>query len=384
MKRRGGFTLIELLVVIGLVAVLAGIVIVAVAPRKNFISARDAERKHASKQVQQAIYAQLIDAWGLAEGSSIPDGVNNAKPICQAGLPESICDGEGGVSLASLPPKYIAALPVDVVMPADANCTGYMVYQEANRASVYPANLGKLPGDLPSGMCGTGSVDPCPTPGMVARWNFNENAGAAITDSSGSGNNGTLMGTYAWSTDTPGSNNASALEFSGVSGSAELGDMFNSLQVPFSVSAWIYVESVADVTGMHIFATDDPPTDSGNYTGFWMDPHRVFYADGTAFNLTAYRSKEFSALLIPLNQWTQITAVIRGPTDISLYVEGVDQGGTYDGMGGVMVHDANPARIGRRNRFTGSSSFSNGRIDEVRIFNRALTTLEVTSLSQCP
>ena len=167
-------------------------------------------------------------------------------------------------------------------------------------------------------------------------------------------------------------------------GSAELVDMFNSLQVPFSVSAWIYVESVADVTGMHIFATDDPPTDSGNYTGFWMDPHRVFYADGTAFNLTAYRSKEFSALLIPLNQWTQITAVIRGPTDMSLYVEGVDQGGTYDGMGGVMVHDANPARIGRRNRFTGSSSFSNGRIDEVRIFNRALTTLEVTSLSQCP
>ncbi len=58
---RKGFTVIELLLVIGVIAVIAGVVIVAVSPRKNFISARDAERKHSSKQLQQAIYAQLID-----------------------------------------------------------------------------------------------------------------------------------------------------------------------------------------------------------------------------------------------------------------------------------------------------------------------------------
>ena len=148
-KKYLGFTLIELILVIGVIAVVAGVVIVAIAPRKNFISARDAERKHSSKQLQQAIYSKLIDVWEMPAG--IPDDEENAKPICRQTTSSIDCSENGGVDLSSLPPTYVAYLPVDIVMPSDSNCTGYMTYQEVGRPKVYSANMGKLEGDVPEG-----------------------------------------------------------------------------------------------------------------------------------------------------------------------------------------------------------------------------------------
>ena len=157
---RKGFTLIELLLVIGVIAVIAGVVIVAVSPRKNFISARDAERKHSSKQLQQAIYAQLIDNWEMDAGVPECTEANKAtcsKPICKDDIDDAECTSNSGVPFSSLPPSYISELPVDVVMPANSRCTGYMVYQEVGRPKVYAANMGKLEGDTPeaNSECGT-------------------------------------------------------------------------------------------------------------------------------------------------------------------------------------------------------------------------------------
>ena len=147
---RRGFTLIELLLVIGVIAVISGVVIVAIAPRKNFISARDAERKHSSKQLQQALYAHLVDEWELASG--IEEGESNAKPICKAQYTGGDCPSNA-IPLNMLPPSYISSLPVDVVMPETEKCTGYMVYHDVGRPKVYSANLGKLEGDAPEGGC---------------------------------------------------------------------------------------------------------------------------------------------------------------------------------------------------------------------------------------
>jgi len=161
-KKREGFTLIELLLVVGVVSVVSGIVVVAVAPRKTFITARDLERRHASHQMSKAIATLQIDQWELP--ANIPEGEVNALPICRikAGFSDNDCINAGGVPLSMLPPEYIPEITKDIVMPVDSNCTGYMVYQEVGRPYVYSANLGKLEGDSPA------VESTCPLPGWIS------------------------------------------------------------------------------------------------------------------------------------------------------------------------------------------------------------------------
>lgn len=81
-----------------------------------------------------------------------------------------------------------------------------------------------------------------------------------------------------------------------------------------------------------------------------------------------------------------IAVVVRGLTNISLYVNGLDVGGSYDGSGGNMQSSGHPFAIGRwtYNQSTGEDYFFNGIIDEVRIWNRErsqdqiLTTMNQT------
>ena len=84
---RKGFTLIELLLVAGMICMIAGIVIVALAPRKNLISAYDAKRKYHIKEIQSSMTTYLIDKWEAAGGGEVREGEINAKPICKPSVP---------------------------------------------------------------------------------------------------------------------------------------------------------------------------------------------------------------------------------------------------------------------------------------------------------
>lgn len=90
----GGFTFIEVLIAISLIAVLAGIVIVAVNPAKQFINARNVQRKETVETLSSAIFQYMIDN----EGNS-PPGVDSV--LRMIGTDTSGCDISCGRRIAT-------------------------------------------------------------------------------------------------------------------------------------------------------------------------------------------------------------------------------------------------------------------------------------------
>lgn len=120
-----GFTLIELLLVIGIIAILAAIVIVAINPTKQLGDARDAQRRSDVNTIMNAVYQYAIDNKG-----SIPACiVNETRSVCL----NNDCTGvaDGGCDLSVLVGEYIVGLPVDP-SGATGNSTNYTIEQGAN------------------------------------------------------------------------------------------------------------------------------------------------------------------------------------------------------------------------------------------------------------
>ena len=102
MKQKKGFTLIEILIVIGLIAVLAGVLVVALNPARQFAQARDAQRWNHIDTIISAVIANTTD--------------NKGTFTCAAGvIPATATDmSAAGYNIAPcLVPTYAAQLPVD-------------------------------------------------------------------------------------------------------------------------------------------------------------------------------------------------------------------------------------------------------------------------------
>ena len=80
--------------------------------------------------------------------------------------------------------------------------------------------------------------------------------------------------------------------------------------------------------------------------------------------------------VVPLGVWSHVVAVIRGPQDMMLYLEGQNDGGMYSGSGvGSMVYSTAASKFG-----SDGNVYFNGEIDDVRVYNRELSFDEVKSL----
>jgi prepilin-type N-terminal cleavage/methylation domain-containing protein len=125
---RVGFTLIELLLVIGIIAILASIVIVAINPTKQLGDARDAQRRSDVNTVLNAVYQYAIDNNGNLPGN-IPTGT--AKEICRETLAPATCIAAGDTNLRMLSGTYLVSIPTD---PQYATSTGslYFILQDTN------------------------------------------------------------------------------------------------------------------------------------------------------------------------------------------------------------------------------------------------------------
>ena len=171
-----------------------------------------------------------------------------------------------------------------------------------------------------------------------------------------------------------------SIDFNGSSQYLDLGDddifsFGNSTDdSPFSISAWIYMN---DATSFRILNKYNAPNYEYQFDLSSSDKLQFYIFDGSNYRGVGYDSA------LSINQWYHVVATYDGrggssaQSGMVLYVNGSPVNDiTYSSGSYTAMHNTTaPVNIGRI-----ASSYANGKIDAVSIFDYALSSSQVTTL----
>jgi len=127
-RRQAGFTLLEVLLVVAIIAILAGIVIIAINPGKNLGDTRNTQRSADVNTIINGVYQYSLDNNG-----TLPTGITTtATEICATG--SASCTGLVDLSALTTNGKYVVSIPKDPQCSTvcAANGVGYKISKDAN------------------------------------------------------------------------------------------------------------------------------------------------------------------------------------------------------------------------------------------------------------
>ncbi|MDA0207939.1 MAG: prepilin-type N-terminal cleavage/methylation domain-containing protein [bacterium] len=127
-----GFTLIEILLAVSAIAILAGIIILALNPPVQLGETRNAQRSSDINIIMNAAYQYARDNNGTLP-ASIPEDSDCAgtaiNEICTTGA--ASCTGLVDLSVLTLNETYLVSLPLDP-QGSGANTAGYHIAKSSN------------------------------------------------------------------------------------------------------------------------------------------------------------------------------------------------------------------------------------------------------------
>jgi hypothetical protein len=260
------------------------------------------------------------------------------------------------------------------------NSTGILEFQVWTTGGVVPTSIPTdVPTDVPTGVPTDVPTDtPTPTPeptvppttDLVVWYTFDESSGTTAADSSGNGLDATLVNGPTWvagqsgnAVSLDGSNDYVSLPIGVIS---ELDDFTLATWVRLDTSgSWRRVFDFGTGTSVNMFLVPQSGSNTVRFaitTGGWSSEEQI---NGTASLSTG--------------TWTHVAVTKSGSTGI-LYVNGVEVG-TNSSM------TLSPSDLGNTgNNWLGRSQYSgdaylDGRIDDFRIYSRALSASEVSDLT---
>ena len=196
--------------------------------------------------------------------------------------------------------------------------------------------------------------------GLVAAYGFDEGSGTTVTDASGNGNNGTITGA-TWAT---AGKYGKALSFNGSSALVTIPD-----------AASLHLS-----TGMTLEAWVNPSTVNANYRDVIYKGNDNFYLEATSSHSShpdagmiagGTYADAFGTAALTRSAWSYLTETYDGST-LRLYVNGTQVASTAHT--GTIATSTNPLQIGGDSIY---GQYFAGLIDEVRVYNVALTAAQI-------
>ena len=245
--------------------------------------------------------------------------------------------------------------------------------------------------------------------GLVGYWRFDEGTGATTADSSGNGNTGAFMGNPGAVNWVAGPNAAFnvAVNVDGSTGYIDAGPS-ETLDITGSVSvaAWVNITSTAALTtgaNQKFMVREDLNTGGGykfsiysgvpdfevrdaNHTAYVDRPNGVSQYCAGPGGLAQY-GPNGNGTVLGLNTWHHVVGVYSPPAGsqsgyIKTYVDGkLDR---VCDTTGVLATAPSGTRLNIGGQFNGTSGLLDGQVDDMRIYNRALTVAEVQALATQP
>ena len=234
-----------------------------------------------------------------------------------------------------------------------------------NKALTEEEILGLYSATKPSSM--SSSTDELVTSGLAGHWSFDDGTinGTTVTDVSGSGNNGTLIG----NTNQAAGKIREALLFDGDGDVVNTNIRPNEIDsTPVSFFAWVKIASGAAVDGRQkIFSGYAGGADRWDFE---------YISDKLRFAAYGAGVTAVGATTLNEDTWYHVGFVWTPGQDVKLYFNGAEDGSNAVSNSsldvGVSFHIGGRAGL--------SEKEWEGLIDDVRIYNRALTEEEITQL----